>query len=194
MLMWLMRTPHAYERLTNEIRTRFPTAADMKFLDLQECEYMNACIDEALRIFPPVPTGLTRTVPRSGDTVAGEFLPGGTTVSVHSWAATHSDRNFARPEEFIPERWLGEDETFAADKKEASQAFSLGPRGCIGRHLSYLELRLILANLLWHFDVERADQDGGFDVWDPAGNLQHVKAFNTWNKPPLMCRLTPVRR
>ncbi|EEY20954.1 isotrichodermin C-15 hydroxylase [Verticillium alfalfae VaMs.102] len=50
----------------------------MQFLALQDLPYMNACIDEALRIFPPVPTGLTRTVPRGGDTVAGEFLPGGT--------------------------------------------------------------------------------------------------------------------
>lgn len=192
MVMWLMRTPHAYKRLTEEIRTRFPSAVDMKFLDLQECVYMNACIDEALRIFPPVPTGLTRTVPAGGDSVAGEFLPGGTTVSVHAWSAAHSPHNFSRPEEYIPERWL--DEKYAGENKEASQAFSLGPRGCIGKHLSYLELRLILANLLWHFDIRRADLDDGFDIWDPAGSLQHVRAFNTWNKPPLMCKLTPVKR
>lgn len=159
---------------------------------------MNACIDEALRIFPPVPTGLTRTVPVGGDTVAGEFLNGGTTVSVYSWAATHSPDNFVDPDQFIPERWLEDAEnkaTYASDNKEASQAFSLGPRGCIGKHLSYLELRLILANLLWHFDIERSDLAGdGRDIWDVRGDLKHVKAFNTWNKPPLMCRLTPVRR
>lgn len=101
----------------------------MTFLELQELPYMNACIDEALRIFPPVPTGLTRTVPDGGDNVAEEFIPGGTTVSVYSWAATHSPINFIRPDEFIPERWT--DEAYAGDKKEASQAFSLGPRGCM---------------------------------------------------------------
>lgn len=98
---------------------------------------MNACIEEGMRIFPSVPTGLTRTVPKSGDTVAGEFLPGGTTVSVYSWAATHSPQNFVRPDEFIPERWLDDEEgTYASDKRDASQPFSLGPRGCIGKHLS----------------------------------------------------------
>lgn len=193
MIMWLMRTPHAYKLLTEEIRTRFHSAADMRFLDLQECRYMNACIEEALRVFPPVPTGLTRTVPAGGDDVAGEWLPGGTTVSVHSWSATHSPLNFERADEFVPERWLGGEE-WKGEKSDASQAFSLGPRGCIGKHLSYLELRLILANLLWHYDIERSDLDGGFDVWDPAGSLKHVRAFNTWNKPPLMCRLTPVKR
>ena len=63
--MWLLRTPTAYTRLTEEIRSSFPTSAkNMKFTELAELPYMNACIDEALRIFPPVPTGLTRTVPQ----------------------------------------------------------------------------------------------------------------------------------
>jgi hypothetical protein len=74
-----------------------------------------------------------------------------------------------------------------------------------------MELRLILGSLrkfsliwggmslmiiVWHFDIARADLDGpdAFDIWDPTGNLQHVKAFNTWSKLPLRCRLTPVKR
>lgn len=50
--------------------------------------------------------------------------------------------------------------------------------------------------LVWHFDIERADLDapGAFDIWDPSDNLKHVRAFNTWDKPPLMCRLKPVVR
>lgn len=195
--LWLMRTPHAYEKLTTEVRTSFASLEDMKFEDLAKLPYMNACIEEALRIFPPLPTGLTRTVPAGGDTVAGEFLPGGVTVSCHGWSTGHSPLNFTRPNEFLPERWLEDrDARFDADRRDASQPFSLGPRGCIGKHLSYLELRLILGNLLWHFDLERADLDepGTFDIWDIKDDLKHVKAFNTWNKPPLMTRLRPVVR
>lgn len=195
LLMWILRTPHAYNKLTHEIRSNFATAQEMNSTALQDLTYMNACIDEALRIFPPLPTGLTRTVPKDGDTVAGQWLPGGTTVSCHGWSMAHSPDNFRQPEEFIPERWLDND-AYAEDKKEASQPFSLGPRGCIGRHLSYLELRLILGNLLWHYDLERADLDdpNAEDIWDPSGDLHHVHAFNTWNKPPLLCRLRHVQR
>lgn len=195
--MWLMRTPSAYQKLTQEIRTTYVKVEDITFLRLQEMPYMNACIEEGMRIFPSVPTGLTRTVPKGGDTVAGEYIPGGTTVSVYSWAATHTEDNFVRPQEFIPERWLpGADVEFANDFRDASQPFSLGPRGCIGKHLSYMELRLILATMLFMFDVERADLDdpNAFDIWDPTGEIRHVKAFNTWNKPPLWCRLKPVKR
>lgn len=58
-----------------------------------------------------------------------------------------------------------------------------------------VSIRLI-GDTVWHFDIERADLDepGAFDVWDPANELQHVKAFNTWNKPGLRCRLIPVKR
>ena len=66
-----------------------------------------------------------------GDTVCGEMLPGGTTVSVCNWAASHSARNFKNPYDFVPERWM--DKENATDKLHASQAFSLGSRGCIGR-------------------------------------------------------------
>ncbi|KAI0171502.1 averantin oxidoreductase [Pestalotiopsis sp. NC0098] len=178
LLMHLLKTPHAYARLTTEIRSNFADAASMSFLALQELPYMNACIDEALRIFPPIPTGLTRTVPAGGDTVAGEFIAGGTTVSVYSWAATHSPGNFSRPDEFVPERWLPDEDgegKYAEDNKEASQAFSLGPRGCIGKHLSYLELRLILGNLLWHFDLESRVSIGIIRImYRDDGTFDHI--------------------
>jgi len=146
--MWLMRSPDAYKKLTDEIRTTFPKVTDMTFLALQVLPYMNACIEEGMRIFPSIPTGLTRTVPKGGDSVAGEWLPGGTTVSVYSWAATHVETNFVDPESFVPERWLeNKPAKFNGDRQDASQPFSLGPRGCIGRHLSYMELRLILGSL-----------------------------------------------
>lgn len=88
---------------------------------------MSAVIEEGLRIFPSAPIGFVRTVPHGGDTVVGEMLPAGTTVSVTNWAASHSESNFARPYEFIPERWM--DRENATDKLHASNPFSLGPRG-----------------------------------------------------------------
>ena len=145
--MWLMRSPEKYQKLCKEIREAFPTIEEMTFTKLQNLPYMNACLEEGMRIFPSIPTGLVRQVPADGDSVAGEWLPGGTTVSVHAWSATHSPLNWTDPESFIPERWLEDSTQFDKDRKDASQPFSLGPRGCIGRHLSYLELRLILGNL-----------------------------------------------
>ena len=41
-----------------------------------------------------------------------------------------SPENFVDPEDFRPERWLKRD---SSERLEASQPFSMGPRGCIGR-------------------------------------------------------------
>ena len=43
---------------------------------------------------------------------------------------------------------------FRDDDLEANQPFGLGPWTCIGRNIAWMELRLIVAKLLWHFDWE----------------------------------------
>jgi cytochrome P450 len=154
--------------------------------------YMNACIEEGLRIFPPVPIGLLRTVPTGGSLIDGHSVPGGTSVCVSSWGAAHSTANFVDPDAFIPERFMADpSQTYAADIKKAAQPFSTGPRGCIGRNLTYVELRLILAALLWNFDLEFAD---GAEKWDPRNEFEGLRAYNTWEKSPLMIRLKDVRK
>ena len=60
------------------------------------------------------------------------FLHLQTVVSIPHLAAFHSERNFADPESFIPERFLG-DPRFVNDNKDVFQPFSFGPRNCIGR-------------------------------------------------------------
>ena len=51
-------------------------------------------------------------------------------IYTSAWTVTHDARNFHSPYAFKPERWLDKE---CADIKEASQPFSLGPRGCLGR-------------------------------------------------------------
>ncbi|KAB5513621.1 cytochrome P450 [Coniochaeta sp. 2T2.1] len=185
----LMRYRDVYDKLVAEVRSTFSSEDDIRFEVLKDLPYMSACINEAMRVFPPVPAGLLRTVPRGGDTVSGYFVPEKTSVAVSSWAATHSARNFREPDRFIPERWL--DQAWDSDKKKASQPFSLGPRGCIGRNLSYMEQRLIMGRLLWNFDVFPADEA---KEWDTEGEMKYMRAFLTWEKPDLNIKLVPVVR
>ena len=71
-----------YKKLTDEIRSAFQNESDINDEALKKLPYMNACIEEGLRIHPPVPTGLLRTVPKGGDTIDGMWVPGGTSVAV----------------------------------------------------------------------------------------------------------------
>ena len=115
-------------------------------------------------------------------------------VCVASWAAAHSPSNFVNPDAFIPERFLDTADSksrYGNDIKKAAQPFSTGPRGCIGRNLTYVELRLILGALLWNFDLEFAD---GAPLWNPKNEYKGLRAFNTWEKSPLMVKLTDIRK
>ncbi|KAJ4213738.1 hypothetical protein NW759_010735 [Fusarium solani] len=107
-----------------------------------------------------------------------------TRVSVPHWAAFHSESNFRDADNFVPERWLG-DVCYSNDSKDVLQPFSTGPRNCIGKNLAYAEMRLILARLLWKFDLEILEESKD---WDSQ------KSFLLWEKGALLVRLTEVIR
>jgi len=170
-LIW---NPDAYRKLCAEIRGAFTQESELTYENLSKLPYLNACLEEGLRIHPPVPTGLLRTVPAGGDTIDGHWVPAGTSVAVGSWAASHNPANFRDCDAFIPERYL--DKAYDSDLKKAAQPFSLGPRGCIGRHLSYMEMRLILGRVLWALTrrVATGEVNGSLLVITSALGSQHA--------------------
>lgn len=54
-----------------------------------------------------------------------------------------------------------------------------------------MEMRLALVHLLWHFDIVSVD---GANMWDPDGEMKHMKAWMVWEVPKLNVRAVPVRR
>lgn len=88
-------------------------------------------------------------------------------LNPHQLASNRMEWNFHRPDDFVPERWLPSMDPkseFAGDDRAACQPFSLGTRNCIGKNLAYAEMRLILAKLLYHFDISSA-ADGTEGDW-----------------------------
>lgn len=53
-------------------------------------------------------------------------------MSLYHYALYYNEKFFKKPEEFHPERWLGDAE-FADDDRDVFQPFHIGPRNCIGR-------------------------------------------------------------
>ncbi|KPM39269.1 Isotrichodermin C-15 hydroxylase [Neonectria ditissima] len=129
---YLSMNPKALSRLTEEVRTTFATEDEIDLLSVQKLSYMLAVLDEGMRLYPPAPGGQPRIISEGGAEVVGVYVPAGTKVEVWQWATHHNPANFTLPDEFIPERWLG-DARFANDKTEAFQPFSVGPRNCIGK-------------------------------------------------------------
>jgi cytochrome P450 len=76
----LLQNPTRLARLTKEIRDTFKTFDDINLTTLSQLPYLTACLDEALRMYPPVAGGLRRVVPPEGATVCGRYLPGGVSI------------------------------------------------------------------------------------------------------------------
>lgn len=186
-----------YQRLATLVRTTFADPSDITLQKLEELVYLDACIKEALRIFPPVSSNLPRSVPAKGSQIGSHILPGGSTVSVAPWAAVRSERNFHLPNEFHPERWLrnhpdeGWDPAFENDKLAASTPFGTGPKQCMGQNLSYYEIRLVVAHLLWAFNFELETE--GFKGaknrnWSLSPDTELFRSYQTLNRPELYIR------
>ncbi|KAL7807761.1 cytochrome P450 [Trichoderma aethiopicum] len=156
-LNYLVNNPDKLETLTREIRGAFETEADINLDSLRKLPYLNAVLNEGLRLCPPIPWVLPRVVPEGGDTVCGTWLPGGTPVSIQAYSMNRDPTNFHAATSFEPERWLPSSRTdpespFFHDRLQVVQPFSDGPRACLGQHLAWAEMRLIMAKLLWTFD------------------------------------------
>jgi len=182
---YLLKNPAILQQLKDEIRTTFSNEHDINLLSLMHLPYLNAVLEESLRMYPPVPTTFPRTTPAGGEILCGRFVPGGTSVGVHQWSTLRSERNFREPDSFIPERWLN-DPRFDTDDKKAFQPFSYGPRNCLGKNLAYAEMRLILAQVLWNFDLELQP--------DSYNWHSHQKTFSLWEKGDLKVKLMPIVR
>ncbi|KAF2688531.1 cytochrome P450 [Lentithecium fluviatile CBS 122367] len=162
----LIKSPDKLALLTNEVRSTFKRESDMTLSSLKDLTYLGAVIQEGLRLCDPTPVGAPRITPPGGGSVAGHWLPEGTFVNVHRLTLSRSPDLFYESEAFLPERWLGEDPLFANDQRAAVQTFGVGPRSCIGRLHAWAEMRLILARLVWRFDLKEAKTKAGALQWD----------------------------
>lgn len=74
---YLMKETEVCDRLIGEIRTAFKHQSEIVAENVDKLDYLNAVIEEGLRLCPPVPLGMPRVIPAGGAEVCGHWLPGG---------------------------------------------------------------------------------------------------------------------
>ncbi|KFX99251.1 hypothetical protein V490_01879 [Pseudogymnoascus sp. VKM F-3557] len=162
---YLTRQPRAYAKLVKEIRTTFKSADDIKMGPaLISCKYLQACVDETLRLSPAGLSELAREVLPGGLNIAGHHIPEGIHVGVTTWALMHHEECFGDPWVYRPERWIVDSATgvTAEDIARAQSCFNpftIGQGSCIGRKLAMAELLIATAKTLHRMDVRLAPGD-----------------------------------
>lgn len=74
---YLLTNPRVLRKLQEEVRGAFETEDEITIAGVGQLKYMLAVLDESMRQYPPVPTGMPRKVGPDGDIIAGKFVPAG---------------------------------------------------------------------------------------------------------------------
>lgn len=72
----LLVNPACLARVVKEVRSVFVKGSDFNFTSVTaKLPYLNACLEETLRLYPPVPTVLPRRTGPEGDVINGRVIP-----------------------------------------------------------------------------------------------------------------------
>ena len=169
--------PWVLGRLTSEIRSTFNTVEEVRSgSKVASCTYLQAVLDEVIRLCPANTGVLPRQAMAGGQVVDGLLVPEDTVLGVSAYAIHHNPEYFPDPFAFRPERWIvGSEPDFDAESVCKARAtffsFSAGGSGCVGRPLAYQEISIALARVLYCFDIRRkpGDELGAGNPWLERG-------------------------
>ncbi|KAK0609995.1 cytochrome P450, partial [Bombardia bombarda] len=187
---FILQNLEALEGLKHEVRSSFSSYEDIEPEKLRTLPWLDGCLHETLRLGAPATHhALPRISP--GGLVNGEYIPKGTVVRSSLFTYGRSPRFFHDPKSFRPERWLPQghpkyNAAFADDDHAAHHPFITGPRQCPGREVARITFRLVVAKMVWLFDMEQLSEQLDFD--------RDMRVYAMWMKPELRMRLVPVKR
>ncbi|CAG9762995.1 unnamed protein product [Ceutorhynchus assimilis] len=124
------------------------------FADTLEMKYLERCLLETLRLFPPVPI-IARQLQQDVQLASNNdhVLPAGATIVIGTFKLHRLEEIYGpNAEKFDPDNFLPE--------KAASRhyygfiPFSAGPRSCVGRKYAMLKLKILLSTIMRNYRIK----------------------------------------
>jgi hypothetical protein len=189
-LMWcvfeLAQQPKLSTRLQKEVRDAQFNLDDSS--RLEEFPFLNACIKETLRLWPPLPSGQQVVTPSQGLNISSTVkLPSNVVVSVPTYTIHRDESNFSSPNEFIPARWLTTEEiTQKIHTPEAFVPFGYGKtRDKVQETVLMMQCRILLARLFQSYTITLSSENTA-EAIQSSYRDQHTIA-----KAPFLVNLCP---
>jgi cytochrome P450 len=123
-------------------------SSPIKDEEARKMPYLQACIKEGFRYWPPV-TGLLPRISQSDETVCGVHIPAGTDIAWSAWAVMRNKEMFG-PDSAVyrPERWLNvEPARLMVMDNTVGLCFGQGRWGCLGRPIAQIELNKMIVEV-----------------------------------------------
>ncbi|XP_051172445.1 uncharacterized protein LOC127288825 [Leptopilina boulardi] len=142
------------ERIRKEVcEVMKQSGGKLGMTEVNKLQYLERCIKESLRIYPSVPS-IARVIHEDLKLKNG-LVPAGSNIFLYIFDL-HRDPNFwPNPNKFDPDRFLPEN---SVNRHPFSYVpFSGGSRNCIGQKFAMLEMKVVVAQLLYNFHLEPID-------------------------------------
>ncbi|XP_042313566.1 steroid 17-alpha-hydroxylase/17,20 lyase isoform X2 [Sceloporus undulatus] len=166
-VLYLLHYPEVQQKIQEELDQKLGFNRHPLLKDRQHLPYLEATISEVLRIRPVSPLLIPHEALQ--DTSIGEYdIPKGAQVVINLWSIHHDEKEWEKPEEFSPDRFLDEDGNRIYTPSPSYLPFGAGVRVCLGEALAKMELFLFMAWILQRFTLSVPE---GQTLPDPEGKF-----------------------
>uniref|UniRef100_A0A803P5L8 Cytochrome P450 n=1 Tax=Cannabis sativa TaxID=3483 RepID=A0A803P5L8_CANSA len=180
----MLNQPEMLEKATKEIdRVVGNKTTLLQESHIPQLPYLIACLREALRLHPVTPFNVPH-VSIADCTVAGYFIPKGSSVLLGRFGLGHNPNVWDQPLRFNPDRHLPEKRRDLSETELRFISFTTGRRGCVGVELGTNMAVMLLGRLLQGFTWTIPEGMESIDLSSGEGN-------SIFKAKPLYAHATP---
>jgi len=179
-LTWLLyelcKQPILKQELIKEIDDYWLHHDQPTYDTLDELPFMTKCITETLRLWPALCNGTYRELEYdeviTGTDGSPVTIKKGTYCQIINWTRHRSEELWGpNVNEFNPHRDFKDEEIWSYkgfgttnQQSDRFSPFTYGPRNCVGKNFSHMEMRLILLNLFKNYEFNLSKEQEKEDV------------------------------
>jgi cytochrome P450 len=156
-LLHVISNPLIYARLRQEVDTGIANGSisdPAKEEEIRKLPYLQACIREGLRIFPPITYLRERVTPPQGDTLSGFFVPGGVNIGFNLPGLLLDPVFDPDARTFRPERWINtEPGKLSQMERVMDLVFGWGSTRCLGIRMANANQSKFFVEVLRRWDI-----------------------------------------
>ncbi|XP_073135412.1 alkane hydroxylase MAH1-like [Henckelia pumila] len=159
-LFWLLAAnPSAEMKIRREIEDELHEKKDKKWRifsveESKKLKYLHGALCESLRLFPPL--ALEHKAPIRPDVLpTGNHVPENKVVLLCFYSMGRMEMIWGEDcLDFKPERWISECGGIEHQPSFKFTAFNAGPRTCIGKEMAFIQMKMVAATVIYHYNIE----------------------------------------
>ncbi|CAL5225498.1 g8326 [Coccomyxa viridis] len=150
-LYLLAAHPAQQQKLVEEVR-KFGLDRRPSYETLQELPFVEACLKEALRLYPPAPTHIRQA--QRDQEIGGYHIRKDQWVGCAVYALHRDPKYWQDPDSFLPDRFMEGTPESKAVNPDAWVPFGGGVRACVGEKFAMAEAKITLVRLFQQYTFE----------------------------------------